>query len=370
MAVIEVIEVNAWSTLRYYQRIWDTLWRQTPGATFFQTYQWLALYGKHFGEGKALRVFLVVANGETIGIVPMVEQERQTKLGRFCALSYPLDHWGSYFGPIGSQPALTLICVMRYLAQQRGSWELLDLAWLDPERDHGRTANALKMSGLEANARPGKRVAEIDLTDGYAAYLSSRKASFRQNLKRLTRRAEKAGITFQRFRPQADLTADETGYYDQIVDLAERSWQGASKEGYTLSHARVAPFLREAHAAAAERGLVDIAMLRQEEKVIAYCYNYHHQGTIQGLRTGYDREFRHFGPGTVLYGLMLDDGAKRGDQRYDLGADHQQAKRHWVSDWKPTQTICHYRPVGAGRSLALKWSHRCKGALQKWLARV
>lgn len=367
--MIEVIEVNSWSTLRYYQRAWETLWRQTPGGTFFQTYEWLSLNWQHFSAGKKLRVFLVVADGETIGIVPLVEQERQTKLGRFRALSYPLDHWGSYYGPLGSQPALTLICVMRYLAQKRGTWELLELAWIDPQQDHGRTANALRMSGLEAIVRPGKRVAEIDLTAGYSAYLAGRKASFRQNLKRLTRRAEKAGITFQRFRPEAGVATDETGYYDQIVQLAERSWQAAAKEGYTLSHPTVAPFLREAHAAAAERGMVDIAMLRHGEKVIAYCYNYHHQGVVQGLRTGYDREYRDYGPGTVLYGLMLEDGAQRGDQRYDLGADHQQAKRHWVTDWKPTQSVCHYRPAGAGRSLALKWSHRCKGALQKMLAR-
>ncbi|MEX2358179.1 MAG: GNAT family N-acetyltransferase, partial [Pirellulaceae bacterium] len=227
---------------------------------------------------------------------------------------------------------------------------------------------ALRINGLEAVTRPGKRVAEIDLTGGYSSYLAGRKGSFRQNLKRLTRRAEKAGITFHRFRPAAGLTTDESGYYDQIVDLAERSWQGAAKEGYTLSHPRVAPFLREAHTAAAQRGMVDIAMLCQGEQVIAYCYNYHHQGCVQGLRTGYDREYRDYGPGTVLYGLMLEEGAERGDQRYDLGADHQPAKRHWATHWNPTQTVRHYRPAGAGRSLALKWSHRCKGALQKLLA--
>src|SRR5687768_11874064 len=144
----EVIEVNSLEKLAQYRLVWNSLFRETPAATFFQTYDWLELYWKHFGEGQRLRVLVITARDEPIGIVPLCERIERHRLGRVRVLTYPLDHWGTWYGPIGANVAASLLMAMRHVRGSQ-SWDLLELRWTSAAgSDRGRTQRAMHAAGF------------------------------------------------------------------------------------------------------------------------------------------------------------------------------------------------------------------------------
>ena len=51
--------------------------------------------------------------------------------------------------------------------------------------------------------------------------------------------------------------------------------------------------------------------------------------SVYGLRRGFDPQFKHLWPGLVLQKMMLEDGHRRGDRCYDLGAGSHDTKQPW-----------------------------------------
>src|SRR4051812_47442604 len=107
-----VREINDPIRLGDLSEAWQALLPQTAGASFFHTLDWLETYWAHFGNKQRLRVMVVeddnrAAVNRTIGIVPLVVRARRG-LATVRVLTYPLDDWGSFYGPIGPDPAAAL----------------------------------------------------------------------------------------------------------------------------------------------------------------------------------------------------------------------------------------------------------------------
>ncbi len=65
-------EINDPAELNALAPAWHALLAQTPGATFFQSPEWLATYWRHFGARQRLRVIVVEDGGRVRGILPLV----------------------------------------------------------------------------------------------------------------------------------------------------------------------------------------------------------------------------------------------------------------------------------------------------------
>ena len=70
--------------------------------------------------------------------------------------------------------------------------------------------------------------------------------------------------------------------------------------GNTLTHDRVRDFFRDAHAAAARLGMVDVNVLMFEGRPAAFLYGYHCDGHVIRLRTGFDAALGEHGFGSAL----------------------------------------------------------------------
>ncbi|TWT30079.1 GNAT family N-acetyltransferase [Blastopirellula retiformator] len=356
----DVIEVNDISELVAYSAVWKTLFNRMPRATFFQTLPWLLAYWKNFGGQQRLRVLITYASGEPIGILPLIVRDERTRLGSFRVLTYPLADWGSFYGPIGPDGAATLAIGLRYIAQSPRDWDLLDLRWIEMDAvDRGRTANAFRLAGMTPLITPWKEVSMVDLPDSWEDYLKTRKTKFRQNVRRLMRRGELSGITFHRYRPApspAGSMDESWALLDECIDLAARSWQGASQTGTTLSHQGVRDYFHDSHEAATRLGMLDIGYLRQADRMVAFGYKYHHQGEVQAMRVGHDPELQTEGLGTLQYAHGLRDSIEVGDRRFDFGPNHLEVKANWRTSLATSYRVC-YHSQWMLRAQALRW-HR------------
>jgi CelD/BcsL family acetyltransferase involved in cellulose biosynthesis len=362
-----VREINDPAELAPLIPVWNQLLLQTPGATFFQSAEWLLVYWKHFGERQQLRL-LVVSEGDRItGILPLVVRASRRRIAGVRVLTYPLDDWGSYFGPIGPDTQHTLHCGLEHIRRTPRDWQVIELPWVDTLGvDGGATELAFAGVGLQSVAEPWHTSALIDLSgfDSWEAYWASRESRWRNNVRRSEKKlAAKGKITYVRYRPAAGADTDPRwDLFEVCQSIAEASWQAESTTGTTLTHEGVRAFLRECHAVAARAGALDVNILYVDGQPVAFNYAYYCHGHVFGLRTGFDAVAASEGAGTVLQARMIADSFARGDHTYDLGAGYLDCKRYWLTEARSSYRYSHFpthvpvaRLMQAKRSLEQWW---------------
>lgn len=320
----DVIALSRKEELAEYRLAWEALLAETPEASFFHSLDWLRAYWEHFGQQKQLRVLVVLAEGRPRGIVPLMHRRERTRLGWLRVLGYPLDDWGSFYGPIGPAPGETLIHALTWIKEGPRDWDLVELRGIEAGSPADRaTARAFQAAGYPALRTVWNRTALVDFSGGWESYLAGRPAKWRSNYRRLERRLHQQGkVEHVRYRPAGEAGGDcdpRWDLYDACEAVARRSWQAASTTGSTLCHEPIRPFLRDAHQAACRRGEVDLNLLVLDGQPIAFAYNYVCRGRLYGLRAGYDAAVARLGAGSVLLALMLRDSFHRKDVLLDMG---------------------------------------------------
>ncbi|NQU20688.1 MAG: GNAT family N-acetyltransferase [Candidatus Nealsonbacteria bacterium] len=351
--MIRVEEINDPARLPSCRLFWNLLVSQTPGASFFHSLDWFEVYLKHFAAQQRLRVLIVSSGGKAIGILPLVVRTELTRVGPVRVLTYPLDGWGTFFGPIGPNPTATLAAGLRHVRQTERDWDVLDLRWVDLQGDdRGRTQTAMRQVGFSPRKQGWDQAPAIDLDGTWDEYWNGRQKKWRQNVERCSRRlAERGKVTHVRYRPEGAAGGNgdpRWDLYDVCTRLAQSSWQGSSTTGTTLSHPAVGDYLRETHAAAARAGAVDLNLLLLEDRPIAFAYNYHYQGRVFALRKGFDPEFSAVRPGLDLDRRVLQGSFALGDTQYDMGEASLDSKCHWQTSIQTSYRFTHF-PVAINR---------------------
>ncbi len=362
----ECWEINDIGGLDRYRSAWRELLAVTPEATFFQSLDWLEVYWRHFGHDKTLRVLLVGDRDRPTGILPLMIHQERRKVGLVRVLSYPLDDWGSFYGPIGPNPVDTLMAGLSHVKQTDQHWDLLDLRWNpDEDKDTAETFEIMRLSDLNPRRTVRAETAVIELAGTWEDYLAKRTSKWRNNFRRARKRLLAAGeVEYTRHRPagmQSDDADPRWDLYEHCERLAALSWQGSSSDGTTLSHGEIRDFLRDAHEVAARAGCLDMNLLSVAGQVIAFAYNYAYQGNVYGLRLGFDPAAAKISPGNAICAYAFEDSFRRGDRIYDLGPGSLDCKRYWQSSFEPIVQYTYHRPR-AIRAQLMKW----KGYFDDW----
>jgi CelD/BcsL family acetyltransferase involved in cellulose biosynthesis len=342
-----IIEVNQPEDLLAYRADWDRLLSQTPQANFFQTLDWLLVYWKHFGHRQRLRTLLLFDGDELTGVMPLTVKPRPTRIGTMRVLAYPLDAWGTCYGPLGRRPAEVLAAGLKHLRRSKRDWDLIELDWTSGSR-LPMVEGGFQRAGLRTQTLRTIETSRIDLNSTWDEYWRNRSSKFRNNVRRCEKKLAQIGrIDVVHYRASDDPTGDPRwDLYAMCEQVAASSWQAVVTEGNTITHERVREFLREMHLAATRRGAVSINLLLVNDQAAAFSYNYLYGRSLFGLRMGYDARFAKAGPGTVLLRHLVQHGFERGDQDFDLGEGDSPYKHLWRTDATPSFRVRHYPRMG------------------------
>ncbi len=344
------------------RHVWNQLWRQTPQAGFFGSWQWLHCFWRHFGRRKQLRVLVWSCGEEVRGILPLVIAREWTKAGPLRFLTYPLQNWGTFYGPLGPQPQQTLEATLAWLLEHVRGWDVLELRWVPLSGKHGRaTSAALEQLGLSAVETVMERSPVVRFPRSWDAYLASRSSKWRNSWRRAVKRVQQAGkVTWVRYRPRGENFGEADPRWDlfeQALEVSRRSWQARATDGTTLCHPQVLPFFRDLHREAVRLGAVELALMYLDGRPVTYHYNLIHQRRLFGLRTGYDQQLRQLGIGLVATARLIQDSIQRGDRWLDMGAPPTLFKSQLATDIAPVGRFTWARP-GSLRAALYQWKRR------------
>jgi CelD/BcsL family acetyltransferase involved in cellulose biosynthesis len=149
--------------------------------------------------------------------------------------------------------------------------------------------------------------AAASLGGGIDGWLSRRSSNFRRNLRRAERRAEAAGIWFERAQPSSPSAADQC--YERMLDVEQTSWKGPRRQGLLAVQAFYRTLLR----AYAERGAARVVFAKQADEDVGFCYGGASHGIYRGQQTSYSDELSGFSIGTLMHfetaKWLAEDGA-------------------------------------------------------------
>jgi CelD/BcsL family acetyltransferase involved in cellulose biosynthesis len=345
--VIETYELNQLGDLDALRPTWHRLLAQTSNHSFFQTLEWLEATWAGYTQEQRLRVVVVERDGEPLGIVPWCVRSESRRVGTVRVLSYPLDDWGTFYGPLGPQPRETMRAAINHLAMTPRDWDLIDLRWVDESATEFITiGEALREQGFDYRARPRMEVRFCRCSEGWEAYCQSRSRNWRRKMRHDIEVLEQAGkVELLRRRPEpgSDGTDPEHAEIYAICErIAERTWQAGDDSQSTLCSPRVRDVLFRAHQAAASLGMLDTNILLVGGRPAAFNYNYVADGRTYGLRCGYDPTLELEGCGRVLLYMMLEDSFRRGDVEYNFGPGRQHYKERFATDLRYAYTFRHF----------------------------
>lgn len=360
---IRVVESNTIDELHNYRDAWDELLSHTPNASFFQTLDWLSVYWKHFGAGQQLRTLLVFDGEQLAGVLPLAERATTNRLGTIQVLAYPLDNWGTRYGPVGFRSESVLGAGIAWLADQEAATDAIEFNWVDEAQVESVTA-AFDGASLATDVTPRTVVSEIDLSDGWESYWASRSSKHRNNVRRAKKQLGQLGaIKVLHHCGAADPRWD---LYEMCEDVASQSWQGDSTTGNTLTHGCVAEFLREVHQIATDRSAVSLHVVLVAGRPAAFAYNYLFADRLFALRMGYRSDLSAAGPGSYLIEQVIREAARRGIRTIDLGEGDAAYKHRWRTHKVATFRVCHYRRFSLlAQAMRLKrhWSRAFRAIL-------
>lgn len=367
--MIEVVEINDVEKLANYRLVWNSLFPSTPNASFFLTFDWFDTYWRHFGHDQKMRVLVVYGDGEPLGIVPLCVRREAYRVSKVRVLTYPLDNWSTWFGPIGPNPATTMMAAMQHLRRTPRDWDMMELRWVAEEGvQGGKTARAMRIANMFSEKAEYQVTSLVDLPATFNDFMASKSHSLRRQFKRTLRELFEVGrAEYVRIRPMPAVEGDGDpawGIYEACENVANASWQSHVTNGNTIIHERVRDYFRAAHAAAARIGMVDLNLLKIDGKPAAFLYGYHCHGNVVALRTGFDATMGD-GLGSALMLKMIEDGCIRGDRVIDFGPGEREHKRRLRTRQEATYRLT-YTPLDSWRSQAVRLSRWAK---DRWARR-
>jgi CelD/BcsL family acetyltransferase involved in cellulose biosynthesis len=364
-------EINRVGQLAPFRRQWQSLLAETPSASFYQSLEWLEIYWKHFGQQQQLRTLILSDQGEIVGVLPLVLRHERTRVGTLRTLTYPLDGWASFYGPIGRDTEQILSKGLAYLAGCRRNWDLVDLRWI--RSDEGEwvfTESALRGAGFDCEAEPYEQLATIRLAGSWEDYWKQFKPHERDNIRRGERKLAKQGtVEYLRYRPRGQHHDDADprwDLYDACQQVASRSWQGSAADGSTLSSESVRDFYHDAHHAAAAAGAIDLNLIRLDGQPAAFAYNYHRGGEVYVIKMGFDPALAKTGVGKLLLARMIEDSYRRGDRKIDMGPESFHYKRIWLTHVETSYRCRHYA-AASPRAQSLRLARWARSVMRREL---
>ncbi len=296
--MLQVVEINTIEHLEAIRLRWTSLLYKTRGGSFFHTLDWLKIYWRHFGGGQRLRVLLVYRGGTVLGILPLVVRHEMTAAGLGDVLTYPVINASSFLGPIGPNPTATLMASFRHLAGETPGWDLLSLGSIG-EHDRGRTSNALELAGFSPYEVVHANVSKIGFDASWRVNHSEQEANTARDL------------SFERIRPLGRTYGDNESM-ERIIDEC-RALDRHSPFA-ELTPATSLTLIRDVVAAASRLGMLDLNLLRLDDRLTAFSLNVHFDGAIQQIFVGRSAEFFGFNAAALMTSRMLQDSVARNDR--------------------------------------------------------
>jgi CelD/BcsL family acetyltransferase involved in cellulose biosynthesis len=293
---------------------WEQLADRVDGSPFLRP-GWILPWLRAFAAGKP-EAITVRRDGQLVAVLPM-----QRKRGRLSSAA----NWHSpVFGPLAADEEARDILLDALFSASRPSVELSLLHGEADLLDH--IDRSARHAGRLVLERAISACPVVDLAGSFEDYERGLSRNRRKSLRRCRRALEELGeVTFEVHEELDGLDAE----LEEVFRVEASGWKG--KRGSAIgSQPETARFYSDVAHWAAERGWLRLSTLRLDGRAIACDYSIEFQGTWYSLKSGYDENYRAYGPGALLLREQLRHCFDRGASSLELLGTEDSFKLSWT----------------------------------------
>ena len=279
---------------------WNTLFFESKCSSFFQSYDWLSIWLKHFSVFLDEVIILGVYSEDTlIGIGPFAKYNNTINyLGTSFILNrFSLTDYGDIIAKRGSEK-LVWQKLLETLDKFCRSTELLFI------RDGSISCDILKEQ-FNMNLTPIEVAPLISLPDTWEAYLAILSSHDRHELKRKIRKAEAQGFQL------IDVSDNSVNEFMNLARLAK-----AEKAFFYSSIA--GEFFKEMLHTLSDDKTMHTYLLTDGEICIASTVIIHTKNTEMAYNSVFNPNYLSLSPGIVLFGLIIKKAIFEKKQYFDF----------------------------------------------------
>ena len=340
---LEVRIVNDEDGLRALEAAWRNLEPAVPGLTVFQTFPYQAAWVRAFGLDQELLVLCIHDGPEVIGIAPFQVSTVHIHGGLHRQLSFLGAPW-EVDRPrflFARDPDDCARAAARALLARRDHW---DFVWFH-EQDAADPAlkafcDELAAQGLLHGRAPGSHCPHLTLRGDWQAFLATKSAKFRKNLRASRRKLEALGrFEYVSCAGDTDRLHDLFGEYE---DLEARSWKARGGIGVTQSveHLR---FYHQLIDTFGGQGRFVVRGLRVDGRLVAATFGLIHGRCYYSLHIAHDAAHATSSPGTLLEALELEECFGAGLEEYEFLGGFLKNKVRWTDQMRDTVFVHLYQ---------------------------
>lgn len=330
---MRVDELASTADLHRLRPEWEHLWARAPDATPFQSPRWLLPWWTHLGHGQLAGIAVRDDAGELAGVAPLyIHRHAGTGLRHVFPVGIATtDDLGLLAAPGWEERVAG--CVVRYLADRLGDWDLAEL----PQQ---RAAAALLHMAVPGAARHEVVEGEPSLVLPLRTPAGGQAIphAMARNIRYYRRRASSAGALAHEVADAGRVPA----LLQSLVDLHGRRWSKRGEAGVLVdpavqaAHREAAPLLQAA-------GLLRLHALCLDGEPIAVLYCLADGPQARAPRhysylIGFDPRAQAFSPGTLLLAHAIEQAQALGATAYDFLRGAEAYKALWGTRHQPMYT--------------------------------
>ncbi|MET0067931.1 MAG: FemAB family XrtA/PEP-CTERM system-associated protein [Candidatus Thiodiazotropha sp.] len=294
-----------------HRRDWNHYLRETPGANFYQRYEWQELNQDHFGH----ETFCIAVGEEKIeGVLPLVLIKSRL-FGRILC-SMPFVNYGG-------------VCADNEMAEKALLHKAVSLA--DQYKADYLEMRATRSSIIDLPESTRKVSMTINLDADHEAIWSGFKSKHRTNIRRV-------------YKNEIHVKSGHAELLDDFYKVLSHSWRDLGTPLYRKSYFQTLLDLFG-------RDELKIFVAYKGDEPICTAFNGYYKGTVEGMWMGTVLQYRSLQPTYVLYWEMIKDSCEMGCTHYHLGrstvdSSAESFKKKWNAE--QTQLYWQYYLPGGG----------------------
>src|ERR1051325_8716747 len=315
MCALAVREIDNLESLR---TGWLELWKSSSTATPFQSPDWLIPWWKHFGAGR-LCVLAMHEGARLVGVAPLfVCGEHDLRLigtGNTDYLDVLIDDRVCEHG---------IARMFAHLCKLRYECDFENLA---------ARSTLLSMStctGFREQVEEEDCCPVLSLAPSVEGFINGLPKHLRQNLSYQQRKLVGLGEV------KIECAREEnfSELFEAFLRLHERRWRMNNMPG-VLCDENVQSFLREATKGLLSHDALRLYGLRINDRIVASLCGFHHASRTYYYLSGFDPEFKQFGPGTILVAHAITEAIRERAKEFDFLRGREEYKYRWGAVDRP-----------------------------------
>ncbi|MHC4973922.1 MAG: GNAT family N-acetyltransferase [Planctomycetota bacterium] len=342
---------------------WRDLFGRLPGRRYFQSFGHTLRSWEHIARPRGQKLCVVVGRraGKAVLILPLARHKNG--LARMAEwIGGEHSHYQDVLVEDRPEAGAWIDAAWRHVTKTQG----VDIMWLNHMNDSSALRPLIhEVQGVGTFVEEAPYIEWSDFSD-WPAYYQERSRSLKKELRRRRRRLEEKGkVEFRLLTAREDVVSTLDWMLDHKTGWMERKGLRMQQGGFDTNETQA--FHKAFIADACDEGIVHLATLTVDGKIIAADLTLLYEGTLVDYLGAYDHAWDYFAPGKLLQEDLLKWSRER-CEIYDFMPYGESYKYLWAP--KDAKTTTYLIPCSAWGRIMVAWRRSPASKPVRYLKRL